>query len=174
MITPAERRERLQRWRGRHASDELRQKVLYACHLKRSSAAARGLTESQRQTRMDFMNIWRMKTHHIDPEGAVAWSRKHGRIAIGWGRIGDVTEFQTQVDIREAIRSCYPTPQYSNNAHLGAPSLWDLCHTMQKGDLVILSGRAPRELVVEVIGDYKFVTEETPTQTNEGEYYSTS
>ena len=113
-----------------------------------------------------------MKTHHIDPEGAVAWSRKNGRIAIGWGRVGDITKYKSQSEIKEAIRSCYPVPQYSNNAHLGAPSLWDLCHTMQKDDLVILSGRAPRELVVEVIGDYRFITEETPTQTDEGEYYN--
>ena len=36
------------------------------------------------------MNIWRLKTHHIDADGAFEWTRKHNRIAVGWGEIGDL------------------------------------------------------------------------------------
>lgn len=113
------------------------------------------------------MNVWRMFTHHIDPDKAIAWSRKNDRIAIGWGRVGDATDYQSQSEIKAAIRDRYPIPHFRNNAHLGAPSLWDFCHTMQHGDLVILSGRTPRTVVVEVNGDYEYVEGESPL---EGDY----
>ena len=36
------------------------------------------------------MNVWRLITHHTDPEHTLQWTKKTGRIAIGWGRIGDI------------------------------------------------------------------------------------
>ena len=85
------------------------------------------------------MNIWRMFTHHVDREGALSETRRKGRIAIGWNRVGDVNQYQTQSEIKVAIRRCYPVPEFSNNSHLGAPSLWDFRHEMKIGDLVILN-----------------------------------
>lgn len=34
--------------------------------------------------------VWRLITHHAESERALAWSRKIGRIAVGWGGIGDL------------------------------------------------------------------------------------
>jgi hypothetical protein len=101
--------------------------------------------------------VWRMLIHHIDREGALDWTRKNGRIAIGGGSIGDVRNYSAQSEIRNGLRQHYPSPPYSNNSHLMAPSLWDFCHTLKKDDLVILNGRVPRALVVRVTGDYDYV-----------------
>ena len=110
------------------------------------------------------MTIWRMFTHHIDPENALAWTRQNGRIAIGWGRVGDVERYQSQEEIKAAIRAQYPIPPFRNNAHLGAPSLWDFCRTMQREDLVILNGKKPRALVVKIVGDYRYEAGESPLE----------
>ena len=105
------------------------------------------------------MNVWRMITHHKDRPGAIAWTKQNGRIAIGWGRTGDIRKYHSEAEIKAAIRDCYPQLR---NAHFGAPSLWDFCHEIQIGDLVILAGRNPRELVVKITGNYEFVAEEVP------------
>lgn len=103
-----------------------------------------------------------MITHHTDRDSAIAWTKRNGRIAIGWGRTGDIRQYASQDQLKTAIRDCYPIPPYGNNAHWGAPSLWDFCHEIQIGDLVILSGRKTRELVVKITGDYEFVAGESP------------
>ncbi len=105
------------------------------------------------------MNVWRMITHHIDRNSAIAWTKQNGRIAIGHGCIGDVRKYNSQAEIKTAIRDYYP---FLRNAHFGAPSLWNFCHEIQIGDLVILSGRKTCELVVKIIGNYEFMPEESP------------
>lgn len=114
------------------------------------------------------MTIWKMIAHHTDRAAAVTWTRDNRRIAIGWGKIGDVAAYDSVDEIKTAIKDNYPVPPYANNAHLGAPSLWDFANTRKKGDLVIVSGRIPREFVVEIVGDYEFVAGESPLF---GEYH---
>ena len=109
-----------------------------------------------------------MIAHHTDRGAAVDWTRANRRIAIGWGKIGDIARFHSQGAVKAAIKNAYPVPPYKNNAHLGAPSLWDFRNHMKRGDLVILSGRVSRELVVEVVGDYEFVAGLSPLS---GEYH---
>ena len=118
---------------------------------------------------MTFMNIWRMFTHHIDASKALEWTQQNGCIAVGWGRVGDVRNYETQNDVKNAIRLHYPIPPFRNNAHLGAPSLWSFCHAVQQGDLVILNGKAPRMLVVQIRGNYEFKSGVSPL---EGEYFN--
>ena len=36
------------------------------------------------------MNVWQLITHHEDKDAALLWSRQNGRIAIGWGAIGNI------------------------------------------------------------------------------------
>ena len=111
------------------------------------------------------MNVWRLITHHEDKDAALLWSRQNGRIAIGWGAIGNIGAqgYNSADDITAAIRRHYPG---SSNPHLGGSSLWDFYAGVQKGDLVILSASKPRELVVEVEveveGDYQW-SEQRPT-----------
>ncbi len=108
------------------------------------------------------MTIWRMIAHHTDRAAAVRWTRAHRRIAIGWGKIGDLARTDSIDEIKAAIKANYPAPSYANNAGSGGPSLWDFANTMKKGDLVIASGRVPREFVVEIVGDYEFVAGASP------------
>ncbi len=102
------------------------------------------------------MNVWRLITHHKDKDAALFWSRQNGRIAIGWGGIGNIRTqgYRSAEDIAGAIRRTYPNLQNSGS---GGRSLWSLYAEMQEGDFVILSASKPRELVVEVEGDYEWM-----------------
>jgi len=101
------------------------------------------------------MNVWRLKTHNIDPDGALKWSREHERISIGWGKIGDLRlhHYSSADDIKAANKLHYPE---SKNAHSGSRSLWNLFHEMQNEDLVLLSARKARVVVVQVLDKYNW------------------
>ena len=114
------------------------------------------------------MTIYRMIAHHTDRAAAMRWIRANRRIAIGWGKIGDLARYDSVDEIKTAIKENYPVPEYKNNAGNGGPSLWDFAHTLKKGDLVILVGDKGRELVVEIVGDYEFVAGNWPL---DGEYF---
>lgn len=105
------------------------------------------------------VNVWRLITHHSDRQGALAWTKQNGRIALGWGVIGDLREqgFGSADDIRDAIRQAYRDGRHpTQNSGNGGPSLWDFYRTMQPDDLVILSAKLARELVVQVEGPYEW------------------
>ena len=112
------------------------------------------------------MTIWRMIAHHTDRTAAMRWTRANRRIAIGWGKAGDVTNYQTKADLKSALHASYPPP-IRDNFKSGSESLWLLCHDVEIGDLIILSGAHGRELVVEITGDYEFVPGASPLY---GEY----
>ncbi len=105
------------------------------------------------------MNIWRLITHHEQPEEVVQWSREKGRIAIGWGLVGDLSLYSSPKEIADAIKQFHPK---RDNAGLGGPSLWHFYHDMQIGDLVILSTgkNGGRRLVMRVQGPYEYVRKE--------------
>lgn len=100
------------------------------------------------------MNTWRMMTHHRNAKGALDWTRKNERIAIGWGDIGSLTNYGSMEEVKTAIKAQLNYPDYPNAASMG-PTLWDFYTEMKHGDLVILS-TGKRELVVEVVGDYEW------------------
>jgi predicted Mrr-cat superfamily restriction endonuclease len=120
------------------------------------------------------VNVWKMLTHHNNRQGAIAWTKKSSRIAIGWGRVGDISTYASPESIKTAIRNFYPRPEFPNNAHLGAPSLWDFYHEVKSKDLVILAGDSPRALVVEIVGPYQYIINDSPPSLNSftGEYYN--
>ena len=101
------------------------------------------------------MNIWRLIAHHEDPVAAIEEMKARNRIAVGWSLVKDLSRLAIArpSDISDLIRSSYPNLQ---NAHLGGPSLWNLFHKMQIGDLVILSARGARNSVFEVVGPYTY------------------
>ena len=106
------------------------------------------------------MNIYRLIVHHTDKPAAIKWTRDNKRIAIGWGKVGDVAAYGSKAEIKSAIKTHY-TPMHRDNSSSGSESLWSFCHDVQIGDLVILSGDKSRELVVKVVGDYEFVPDFT-------------
>jgi 5-methylcytosine-specific restriction endonuclease McrA len=103
------------------------------------------------------MKIWRLIAHHKASNPAIAWSIASGRIAIGWGEVGDLRDLQcaSARDIRSRIKAKYATDK---NAHTGGPSLWNFYEEMNAGDLVIVVGKRGRSHVVEVTGPYIWVS----------------
>jgi len=112
------------------------------------------------------MNIWRLVTHHTDPDAMLSWIRQNQRIAIGWGSIGDIeaNAYHSAGAIGAAIRQHYPS---SRNSGLGGPSLWNLYDELKNDDFVILSTIKRRVLVVEIKRDYEYVAQKPPFR---GEY----
>ena len=109
------------------------------------------------------MNIWRLMTHHTNPDNALAWSRQSQRIAIGWGQVGDIRKqgYTSPQDISAAITQLIREGKHPyNNAGQGGACLWNFYIAMQKGDLVILNTKHGPSLVVKVKGDYEWQAEE--------------
>ena len=104
------------------------------------------------------MRVWRLITHHADKDHALFWAKQNSRIAIGWGKIGDIREkgYKSADEITSVIRIEYPG---LDNSHLGGSSLWDFYSHVGLGDLVVLSASKPRVLVVEVAGEYEWADE---------------
>ena len=109
------------------------------------------------------VNVWRLIAHHQDPGWAITWSQRNGRIAIGWGLVGDLRQqsFASAAEISAAIRRKYPM---HTNSGLGGPSLWNFYAEIQQRDLVILSSGRRRELVLEVQGDYEWTEPSDPKE----------
>jgi predicted Mrr-cat superfamily restriction endonuclease len=102
------------------------------------------------------MHVWRLIiTHHSDPEPMLRWVKNTGRLAIGWGNIGNINKnrYFSPQDISDAIKLNYPR---LNNAGHGGASLYHFCYNVQRGDLVIINKSGKRYLVMEVEGDYEF------------------
>jgi predicted Mrr-cat superfamily restriction endonuclease len=117
---------------------------------------------------MGTINVWRLITHHEDPEGMLHWAKKTGRLAIGWGHIGNIKDngYTSPGDISTAIKEYYPE---LHNAGHGGGSLYHFCYIVQPGDLAILGKNGKRYLVMEVEGGYEFnSTSEKPPI---GDYY---
>jgi len=99
--------------------------------------------------------IWRLIAHHKDAERAIEEMKRRNRIAIGWTKVGDLRKANVSgpSDIAKLI---YAAHHPIENSHLGGPSLWNLYHHMQAGDLVILNAEGKRVCVFEVLGPYTY------------------
>lgn len=99
------------------------------------------------------MTIWRLIAHHEDAAVAIEEMKHRNRIAIGWSRTGDLSKsgVSKPSDISALISQ---THHPIENSHLGGPSLWNLYHHMQEGDLVIVNANGKRVCVFEVLGPY--------------------
>src|SRR5689334_20530873 len=110
------------------------------------------------------MKVWRLITHHMPQhkEEMLTWATTVQRLAIGWGKIGNLTdEHHISPDsIRAAVQREYPD---AGNAACGGQSLWDLWRTVRFGHLVILSTGGKREAVRRVAGPYEFVRRQQPS-----------
>jgi predicted Mrr-cat superfamily restriction endonuclease len=111
--------------------------------------------------------VWRLIAHHENRDGALRWSLKNERIAIGCGAIGDIKTqgYESPEDIRDAIQLFYPELSNSSN---GGFSLWNFYSTLKNRDLVILRGDKSH-YVVEVTGGYFFDQQNIPFA--DGNYY---
>ena len=105
--------------------------------------------------------------HHTDPQHTLSWTRKTGRLAIGWGRIGGIRAqgYTSPRDISLAVNEFYPG---IGNAGSGGVCLHNFYFRMRPGDLVILSTGGRRALVMKVEGNYEYKL--TPEEPPIGDY----
>ena len=88
--------------------------------------------------------------------GYVAEDFARGYIAIGWGRVGDLTRATTVADIREAYARAYPEAKPGEIGNAVA-MIQKFRSTIKIGDQVLSYDPARREyLVGKVAGDYTF------------------
>lgn len=104
------------------------------------------------------MNVWRLIPHHEDAAKFSEWSRRQGVLAIGWGRMGDLTQYdvQNESEMKQLVADAHPEYSPGSKAH-GGRSLWRFRNVMQVGDLVIISASGSRKQTMRVTGDYYFV-----------------
>ncbi|MEX1116706.1 MAG: AAA family ATPase [Akkermansiaceae bacterium] len=67
-------------------------------------------------------------------ESAKSWDgwTEQNIAAIGWGQIGDISQYATKEDIQEALQLQFP----ERNQAQAAQMLWNFCHEMKEGDVV--------------------------------------
>jgi hypothetical protein len=95
-------------------------------------------------------------------EAALPWVSANGRIAIGWGEIGDIRHLGTLDAIAEVIRERnahhpYHAGRPEANVQHGSHSLYEFCYAMRPSHLVIISDGTRRQGVWEVEGEYEYV-----------------
>jgi predicted Mrr-cat superfamily restriction endonuclease len=103
--------------------------------------------------------VWRLLIDN--PDDTLAWMASSGRIAIGWGEIGDIRQLGTPDAIAAAIRERNEShPDHAGkpaaNVQHGTNSLHDFCYQMRAGDLVIVSDGSHRRSVWQVVGAYEY------------------
>jgi len=78
-------------------------------------------------------------------------------IALPWSSVGNLNQFSTQQEVKQAFSSCYP--DISAGASVGyASQLFRFFNDIKKGDRVIYPVKRSTQLFVGVItGDYMFI-----------------
>ena len=69
--------------------------------------------------------------------GAAKWDLYHsqGIMAIGWGEMGDLTQYESKDDMRETMRTLYdPNVSHHHSGH----ATWQFVHEMKPGDIVFV------------------------------------
>lgn len=104
------------------------------------------------------MKVWRLVAHHLEPERAIERSITNGKLAVGWGKIGDLRTLNCRDahEITNKIGEVYP---FLKNSQHGGPSLWNFFSEMREGDLVIVAAGGKRHFVAEVVGPYVWMSE---------------
>ena len=70
-------------------------------------------------------------------ENANRWDQfyNEGVMALGWDELGDLRQFKTKNDIRNAMNKAYGSDPDKNHKHSNAAN-YDFCHMMQEGDVI--------------------------------------
>src|SRR4051812_48015765 len=101
------------------------------------------------------MRVWKLISHHDDPEAAFEAHVAQGLISVGWNNVGNLALRRPNdaSDIGSWIRESHPK---LNNSGTGGPSLWNFYAEMQEGDYVIASGKNRFRGVFRIIGPYEY------------------
>src|SRR5689334_8105258 len=109
--------------------------------------------------------VWRLITHHKNPEAMLSWSVSHRRLAIGWGESGNLTKVShTTPDQISTVLEQHDMA----TATVGGHCLFNFAYRMKVGDLVILSTgeSGGRRLVMQVMGGYEWQQSPEPPLNN--------
>jgi len=111
------------------------------------------------EVEMSHITVWRMIAHHAEVDKALKWFVTSKLIAVGWGRIGDLSQvpLESSADIARMVKTSYPEMENSGS---GGTSLWRFVKEMKMGDLVIMGPK--RRLVMRIDGDYEYSNTRSP------------
>ncbi len=77
-------------------------------------------------------------------------------VAIGWDKMGDLSELSTRDDFKNRYRTKYADDSGAS-VGIGAGQIYKFVQQIQKGDFVLTPIRVSREVLIgEIIGDYTF------------------
>jgi predicted Mrr-cat superfamily restriction endonuclease len=97
------------------------------------------------------MTVWRLITHHKDPEQHFKWAKERGQIAIGWNGVGDLNRYESEAEIKQAVHETG-----NKNWPFSGKQLLAFRDGIKRGDLVILSTGKQRGAVMRIDGEYEF------------------
>ena len=97
------------------------------------------------------MTVWRLVTHHQDSERLLALSKSEGRIAVGWNAVGDLRDYGSEAEVREAVKAT-GNPNWPSSGK----QLLAFRDEMQPGDLAILSAKGSRRCMMRIEGPYEY------------------
>ena len=105
-----------------------------------------------------MVNVWRLMAHHVEccRLPMIQWATANNRIAIGWGDVGNLTQYATREEIQAAVQGAFLGQGPPGNVRSAGIQLWNFRggahwfypnpdddpdqnrYAMQCGDLVIL------------------------------------
>lgn len=99
-------------------------------------------------------------------ENAFLWEEciKNGIMYLGWGELGDLTQYASREEMREKMLEIYePNSSYSHSAL----ATWEFVNVMKQGD-VIFAKKGNKKIIGRgiVTGDYEFVFDREGTYKN--------
>ena len=109
-----------------------------------------------------MVNVWRLiafQDKGCRRQLVIQWAINNERIAIGWGRIGNLGQYATEQDILAAAQNYLCPQQYPQDKPLQkcVRSCWKF-REMQPGDLVVYKGNDwGGSKVMRVKGPYEYV-----------------
>ena len=123
---------------------------------------------------MEFV-VWKLIAHHqLDCRlPMIQWAKDNDRIAIGWGDVGSLAQYETPEDIREEVEERFRGQGPPGEKSTAGIQLWNFrggAHSfypgvgagrhphdwaMQCDDLVILKGSG-QDVVMQVTGAYEY------------------
>lgn len=75
------------------------------------------------------------------------WALTHGRAAIGFDEIADMTPISSRIEMRQAVNVAFPADPVMRQVNFTS-QLWALRGGIQPGDLVIMPMQTTRKLAI--------------------------
>jgi restriction system protein len=105
------------------------------------------------------MSAWIVR-HGLNGEHE-EWALTHGRAAVGWDEVQDLTRAATKEAVRESVNAVFPSDPPMRQANYTS-QLWAMRGGIKAGDLVIMPMKTTRKLALGVCtAGYEYLPEES-------------